>query len=115
MRLIIAGSREINLKDYQLEAAISNIGKRIDVVVCGMCEGPDLAGKAWAHRCNVTVWQLPAPWDAYGKPAGYRRNEMMSRIAHAALLFWDGKSPGTEHMKNIMEKAGKPVYLVLIP
>ena len=110
MKLIIAGSRKINLTTLDIEEALKNLIP-IHVVICGEAHGPDQAGKLWAHKHGVAVWSMPAPWDAYGKSAGYIRNFAMAQVADAALLFWDGKSKGTAHMSRIMGDLEKPVYL----
>ena len=105
MRLIIAGSRDIH--DYEaLKLAMVNstlwgvYGKRIEVV-CGMARGADALGKLFAERNGLKVHEYPAQWDAYGKSAGYRRNQAMANDADGLLLLWDGKSKGSNHMLDI--------------
>jgi hypothetical protein len=61
------------------------------------------------------VYQLklfPADWNRYGKSAGFRRNVEMSNHADALVVFWDGKSRGTQHM--IREAKNKKLLLRVV-
>ena len=84
------------------------IGNRKDITIIeGDARGVDrLAGK-YAKENNIPLTIRKADWDKDGKAAGYRRNTRMAREANgvagepkigAAIIFWDGKSAGTEHM-----------------
>ena len=69
MILIIAGSRHLRVPQTEIDKAMEFIDMP-DVVVCGECEGPDISGKLWAQHNKITVWSLPAPWNAWGKRLG---------------------------------------------
>lgn len=38
--------------------------------------------------------------------AGFKRNEEMADHADAAIIFWDGKSKGTQHMIDCGKQRG---------
>lgn len=115
MKLIIAGSRhfeedivyaklvEIRITDHPMVQATE--------IVSGKAKGVDSAGEAYAEFYgNIPVKEFPAEWDKYKGRAGPIRNNKMAVYADALLLIWDGKSTGSQHMKNAMIALGKPVY-----
>lgn len=116
MKLIVAGGRDFantNLLISSLTELVEQ-GKipNNPELVCGMARGADmLAYSLWANN-KMPIHNFLANWDKYGKSAGYRRNVEMGNFADAAVCFWDGVSKGTKHMIDIMEKLGKPVYVV---
>lgn len=112
MKLIIAGSRNQRSLE-QLEAAMKLNGydpTNVDVVISGCARGADRLGEAWAKRHGVNVAQFPADWNGiHGKNAGFVRNEKMAEYGDELLAMWDGKSPGTKHMIDTMNRLCKPV------
>ena len=100
-KIIIAGTR--TFKDYQLLKNVVNHSKfkNIDVILSGGARGADSLGERYALENNVRLDVHHALWEKYGKSAGYRRNEEMTQNATGAIIFWDGRSKGTEHMINL--------------
>lgn len=119
MKIIIAGSRDIT--DYRtVKAAIYrawNEWGRPDVVeiVSGGARGVDAVGEEVARSEHLPVKRFPADWNAHGRAAGPIRNRQMAEYADAAVLVWDGRSPGTKNMKAEMERLGKPVFVYEAP
>ncbi len=139
MRVIIAGSREFivppdglifrNAKsrkeaiegheDLFIEKTIQASCFDITEVVCGMARGADLAGLRWAKRNNISVVEMPADWDKYGKSAGYRRNVEMAEYVNEngdgglIVIIRDG-SKGSTHMLNIAKEKGLKTYVIEI-
>lgn len=106
MKVIIAGSRDFN--DFELvEKTIEELGLEIDEVVYGGAAGADHLGLLWARKHRVKVKTFLAEWSVYGKAAGPIRNARMADYGDYLLAFWDGKSPGTRSMINIMKQKGK--------
>ena len=118
-KIIIAGSRIIN--NYNLvEQSIKESGFKIDEIVCGMANGPDLLGKQYGIKNNIPIKEFPAQWDdltqkpciiRYGKwqnkynaCAGYIRNEEMAKYSTHLILIWDGKSKGSKSMLDLAKK-----------
>ena len=116
MKLIVAGGRDFtdtNRMITELQKLVES-GEITDSpeLVCGMARGADmLAYSLWANN-KMPIHNFPANWDKYGKSAGYKRNQEMGEFADAAVCFWDGKSKGTKHMIDIMNRLNKPVYVV---
>lgn len=107
LKTIIAGSRSV--KDYAtIERGMLSCPFRhdISVVLCGMCEGPDLLGKQWADIHRIPVKKYEPDW-TQGAYMGMIRNHAMGDAADALVAFWDGKSKGTldmiEYMRNMMK------------
>ena len=117
MKLIIAGSRNLNLSADSLDNIIFNLPDNMPIiteVVCGMAKGIDLAGRGWAINYKIPVKEFPADWANLGKGAGYARNADMAKYADELLAFWDGKSRGTKHMIECMLQLNKPFQVILI-
>lgn len=110
MKVIIAGSRTI--KDFKAVInAVNNSKFKITEVVCGCAIGIDRLGQQWAISNNIFVKEMPADWNKYGKKAGIIRNIQMAEYADAAIVIWDGKSPGSKNMISEIKKVNKPYYI----
>lgn len=111
--LIVAGSRNFNNRTLaykvlnKLKEYLALQGRPIAALVCGMAKGADLLGYQWAKDNNLPILEYPANWAKYGKQAGYLRNKEMSEVGNYLLAFWDGKSPGTKIMIDLMKQAEK--------
>lgn len=117
MKLIIAGSRTIQLSPDQIKDIICLHGGHptdVDEVVSGNANGIDYSGEIFADQYSIPVKEFPADWDAYGKGAGHIRNTQMANYADALLLIWDGESKGSANMKYQMNQLGKPIYEVIL-
>ena|SRR6266853_1197021 len=110
MKVIIAGSRSIT-DSSAVDKAVVKSNFKITEVVCGTAKGVDQEGAFWAFFNNIPVKMFRPNWKAYGKGAGFLRNIEMGDYADALVAIWDGKSKGTQHMINYMNKIGKPVYV----
>jgi hypothetical protein len=127
MKLIIAGSRGLFLKDEDISRAveafiIANPKTTIDLdspiqsylteIVSGKARGIDQLGEAWARAREIPVKEFPADWDMHGKIAGVIRNREMAEYADGALVLWDGKSRGSQNMYGTMRRLGKPALCI---
>lgn len=126
MKLIIAGSRTIDLSVQQVEGLfdvffpVLQIGQTFEIV-SGGAKGIDVAIEDFAkyhiEEQSEIITELtlfPADWETHGKAAGPIRNKQMADYADALLLIWDGVSPGSANMKATMVKLGKPIYEIII-
>jgi hypothetical protein len=118
MRVIIAGSRSLDENEpYYLRLLESLVTKFIDQygeiteVVSGTARGADLLGEKWANENRVKIARFPADWKKNGKAAGPIRNTQMGQYADGAIIIWDGKSPGSKHMRDVMVFLDKPFIL----
>ncbi len=115
MRLIIAGSREINNPSL-IELFMLDFRKAQGPfeLFCGMARGVDMTAYRIAERWDIPIHEYPAKWDDFGKAAGYLRNTEMAENADALLLVWDGYSKGSKHMLNIAIKKRVPMIVIQI-
>jgi hypothetical protein len=127
MKLIIAGSRDLNPCQtfiHELIVGLFRIGHEQNVtnhtqveIVCGLAKGVDLAGRDYALEyfdTPMSIKQFPADWETHGKAAGPIRNGQMAEYADVLLLIWDGESKGSANMKENMLKLKKPIYEVIL-
>jgi len=112
--IIVAGGRDFNDYEYLKKTLTDIVGddsKFIFEIVSGGARGADALGEQFAHEHFIQLKIFPAEWDKYGKSAGYRRNKQMAEYANACVVFWDGKSKGTEHMINLATEYGLPLLV----
>ena len=118
VNIIVAGSRSFDdyklLKekcDYYLSDALA---KGYDIeIVSGTAKGADKLGEQYAKERGYHIAYFPADWKAYGKRAGYLRNQQMANFSDALICFWDGSSKGTKHMIDIARGKHIPVRTVI--
>lgn len=139
MKLIVAGSRSLNLTIKQL-INIIKIRKlfkefkypviTITEIVSGGARGIDKLGETWAAYFNIPIKRFIPDWDnldvpgaiiktnKYGKKynakAGHDRNMKMAEYGDAAIIIWDGKSKGSADMIQCMQIVGKSYYVKVI-
>ena len=114
MKLIIAGSRDINIESNELEKIISKYYNIEDIteIVCGMAKGVDISGYKWAKLKKIDVKEFKPDW-SIGKVAGILRNKDMGDYADEAIVIYNG-SKGSQHMIDYMKKINKPCKVVLV-
>lgn len=116
MKLIIAGSRYLKrTKFYFVRECIGLFGiENITEIVSGGASGVDQAGEVFAQEYQLEVKYFQPNWKKYDKAAGPIRNKEMANYADSLLLIWDGRSKGSESIKNEMLKLKKPVYEIIV-
>jgi predicted Rossmann-fold nucleotide-binding protein len=82
------------------------------VILSGGAKGADQLGERYAKERGITVEVYPALWSVHGRSAGYIRNRQMAQSADALVAFWDGRSPGTEHMIDLAEHLQIPYRVI---
>lgn len=116
MKLIVAGGRDFVNTQVMITVLMDLVEKdKIDPnpeLVCGMARGADLTAYSLWSGAGMVIHKFPADWVRLGKRAGFKRNQEMGEFADAAVCFWDGNSKGTKHMIDIMNRLGKPVYVI---
>lgn len=111
MKVIIAGSRNVDNAVNHVGWAVYHSGFQITTVVSGTARGIDQAGETYANHYKIPLIRFPAEWDIHGKSAGYKRNVMMAENADALIAIWDGQSRGTKHMIDIAKSKGLKVFI----
>ena len=111
-KLIIAGSRDFDNYELLKQTVIPYLND-IAEIISGTARGADTLGEQFAKEFNIPIRQFPADWSTHGKKAGYLRNVQMAKNATACIVFWDGKSRGTQHMINIAKQYGLKLKIVI--
>jgi hypothetical protein len=114
MKLIIAGSRTIQVSIEELRALVDHYNLRPTEIISGTAQGIDRCGESYARSEKLKLSRFPAQWELYGKAAGMKRNAVMAEVGDALLLIWDGKSRGSAGMKLIMQRMNKPIYEIVL-
>lgn len=132
-RILIAGSR--NYTDYEDFLAMMDelvehkcIPEEFEIV-SGMAKGTDSLAVQLAKDTGFKLHEFYADWDnldavpcrvthrngkTYNSLAGMNRNKEMEAHSDILVAFWDGESRGTKNMIDLMENAGKQVFIVSI-
>ncbi len=114
MKLIIAGSRTIQVAPFEMRAILAHYNLNPSEIVSGTANGVDKCGEKYAKEAGIKIAYFPADWDRFGKSAGHKRNAQMAEYGDHLLLIWDGQSRGSAGMKAIMERLGKPVTELVV-
>ncbi len=117
MKLLIAGSRTLDVGDDAIHKALGVLGIPVDTVtevVHGGARGVDIAGREWARRRGLPHVGIVPDWKKHGIKAGILRNTDLVDYCDAALVFWDGKSKGTMDTVGKLQDSGKPYTVSLI-
>ncbi len=107
LKIIVAGSRDFDNYDLlkqKLDFYCQRYSSDDIEIVSGAARGADRLGEKYAQDSQLSLKKFLADWDKHGKSAGYRRNEQMAEYANAAVVFWDGKSKGSQHMINLAKE-----------
>lgn len=96
----------VGSRDFKLIPLVYQAMKRVGrcTVISGGARGVDQAASDASHALGYPKKIMRADWGKYGKSAGPRRNQQMVDASDAAMVFWDGKSKGTQ---DFMKKAIK--------
>lgn len=111
IKLAIIGSRSFNDK-HKLELAINQLNLDIDTVVSGGAMGADKLGEEWAKNHDKKVELHLPEWSKYGRSAGIIRNKAIVQSCDFCLVFWDGKSKGTNSSIVQCQKLKKPFLII---
>lgn len=102
MKVAIVGSRSLtvdNLGDY--------LPKDTTEIISGGAVGVDSSAKDFALKNNIKYTEILPQYNKFGKSAPLKRNVEIIKQADFILIFWDGKSKGTEFVIKTCEKNAK--------
>lgn len=99
--IVVFGTRQYNNK-REFHSFMVEYIKRFDEPILFLSgaasSGADRFIIDWCKKFKYPCHEMPADWDKHAKAAGYIRNVAMSDIATNGVAFFDGTSPGTNHM-----------------
>ena len=107
MKLAIIGSRNLtvtNLEDY--------IPPETTEIVSGGAKGIDTCAGEYAHAHDLPLTEFLPDYTRYKRGAPLKRNEQIIAYADRVLVFWDGKSKGTQYTLKYAKKKNKRITLV---
>lgn len=110
MKTIIAGSRDISNEDFLTALYKCPFLAEITVVISGTARGADKYGESWAEWKNIPIIRMPADWSK-GRSAGHIRNSEMNEIGDSCIVIWDGYSPGSKGMINLVKHNEKMEHI----
>ena len=116
LKVIIAGSRDIEDPIVHVEEAMYLSGIPTTEVVSGGCRGVDQAGEQWAKSRGIPIVRFLPDWDRNGRAAGPIRNVEMAKHADAlvAVRRSNGASRGTDNMIYEARKRGLHTFVHLV-
>lgn len=117
VRIIVAGTRQWANKRLFHETIVDYLDRFSEPVlfISGAAKtGADRYIIDWSKKYQYPCLEMPADWDSYGKGAGYKRNAEMLEVGTHLVCFWDAKSPGTAHMRQIASEKHISVTTVLV-
>lgn len=115
MKLIIAGSRRMEIKTEHMVGIVNFFKLKPTEIVSGCAEGVDKCGESYAIFCgNIPIKRFKPDWKMHGKAAGPIRNREMAKYADILLVIWDGESTGSLNMRGQMENFGKSICEVVL-
>lgn len=121
MMILVAGGRHYGRRSVIIPALEFMVARQHPChIIHGGCKsGVDSVVAHWCYQeSGVQTIVVPALWAAKGKAAGPERNKVMVAILKAwkavgggaeALIFPGGR--GTEHVTEILRRAGLPIWL----
>lgn len=109
MKLLIAGSRQINNFDFS-----KYISDDVDTILSGGAKGIDSLAELFADKHRLSKIILRPRYDLYGKSAPLKRNEELVQMADKILIIWDGSSRGTNYTINYAKKLNKNLKVIIL-
>ncbi len=113
MKVIIAGSRDYEIKDTsRIQEIVDDSGFHVTELVCGGASGVDTWAFTWAKVRDIPIKEFMADWKTLGKAAGPIRNGQMADYADALIAIkTKPDSRGTDDMIRRAQKRGIPVKI----
>jgi hypothetical protein len=115
-KLIIAGNRDLYVRDAFLRLHIAASGWDVGEIVTGDATGIDECARGYARTHSIPLEVFKAFWRKFGKAAGPIRNKQMVRYGDALLAIknYKAESRGTNNIISQAREAGIPVRVVTV-
>lgn len=117
MKLGVVGSRafinETNAYKGFLDKMDKYVDDQVTEIVSGGAKGVDGWADNYGREYDIPVFIFWPEWDIYGKRAGFERNKLIIDRAEFVLIFWDGKSKGTQNDIILARWWNKPHILYI--
>ena len=108
MKIAIVGSRSIT-------AAIPEkcIPENTTEIFSGGAKGIDTSAREYAREHHIFLTDILPEYDLYGRRAPLIRNDLIISLADKVIIFWDGKSRGTDYIVKKCRQTNKAFDLYL--
>ena len=114
--ILVAGSRNFVNAERLAKIMAENVGAD-DTIVEGGAQGVDSMARQWAEARDINVVEIKADWKKYGRAAGPKRNDEMTKFVAErggkAVFIWDGESKGTKQCISSARKRELEIRLYL--
>jgi hypothetical protein len=110
MKILITGSRSITDPHLVPEAVEASGWKPTHVVTQGESSTAAFAER-WAASRDVPFGPMPMDLRRYKREAETLQNRALLEAVDAAIVLWDGVSPGTSRLIDEARRMGKPIYV----
>jgi hypothetical protein len=111
--VLICGSRSWTDADA-IAARIADEPNEPIFITGGCPTGADCIAEAHLDTHGLFRATVPAPWNRWGKQAGFARNSAMLRLRpDLVIAFWDGKSRGTHDTITKAKRLGISVEVLI--
>ena len=107
MKLAIIGSRNL-----QMENIDEYIPNHVNEIVSGGARGIDSLAAEYARRNGIRLTEFYPNYARFGRGAPLKRNEQIAEYADMAIAFWDGRSRGTLHTIQLVQRKNKSVTVI---
>ena len=108
MKIAIVGSRSITA-DIPEKCIPDNTTE----IFSGGAKGIDTSARNFAREHRIFLTDILPEYDLYGKSAPLIRNDLIISLADKVIIFWDGKSRGTNYIVKKCREINKPFDLYL--
>ncbi len=106
IKVAVIGSRSLIIEDCE-----KYIPDSVTEIVSGGAKGVDMCARKFAVENGIKLKEFPPDYKKYGKGALLRRNLQIIEYADIIIIFWDGKSRGTNYVIDNAKRLGKE-YIV---
>lgn len=111
MIVAIVGSRTI-LDITVVPICIEKSGYEITKIISGGAIGIDSLAAYYAARQSIPFQLYNPDFNLHGSPTAlFVRNDEMAKDCECAIVIWDEKSTGTQHMLSCLKRREKPYIL----
>ncbi|MDR2817111.1 MAG: DUF2493 domain-containing protein [Oscillospiraceae bacterium] len=110
MKVAIIGSRSID--DIKSEFIREHLPQKCSEIISGGSHGVDTLAQKFAADQNIPFRCFLPNYSLYGRIAPIIRNKQIIQHSDFVLVFWDGKSKGSNFVINSCQSEGKPFKVV---
>ena len=108
MKIAIVGSRSITA-----DIPERCIPENTTEIFSGGAKGIDTSAREFAYQHHIFLTDILPEYDLYGRSAPLIRNDLIISLADKVIIFWDGKSRGSNYIVKKCRQTDKPFDLYL--